>query len=540
MPELPDKLRPEALLDAAIRFRWLLIVPFCMAMIVGMALALMLPEVYETSTTILVQAQKVPANYVRSLVSQDIDDRIRTIKQQILSWSNLEKIIDQYKLFNEPNQRRMLMEDKIEDLRKRIEVQVVRARGGADAFSIAFKGTDPDSIVKVANGLASYFINENLKVREAQAMGTSDFLEDELSTMRQRLLSLEEALKDYRRNNMGGLPEQLQTNLSILGRLQEELLEKQKALREAKAAMLGVQKQLEDLQNIPPPSAARAVGEPPAPGTAGGPADELESLKKQLEALKLRYTDQHPDVVRLRRKVAEVEDRIGAATAEAQTTRPLTPDPAPKPPPTSHLQSMHRAQIDQLNAEVTSQEAELAELRRQIEKYQKRVEDTPKREQELYALKRDYDNLKEAYNSLAERKLEADISVNMEKKQKGEQFQILDVAHRPERPVSPNIPLLFVGSVAVGIGAGGGLIFLLAFFDRTIRRTDELEELAGVPMMAAIPSIIQAADIRRRRWHMIANLCGVAVSVVLCLAFGVIAIKGVDRTVAFVGRLLGT
>lgn len=552
LDNLPTYLRPEVLLDAVVRCRWLIIVPFCLAMVAGMVMAVKMPKVYEANTTILVQPQKVPSNFVRSLVSVDIDDRIRTIKQQILSYSNLEKIIAQYDLFSSPEQRELLMEEKIENLRRRIDVQVVHARGGADAFSIGFKGREPATVVKVANGLASYFINENLRVREAQAMGTSDFLDDELGAMRRRLIEMEEALKDYRRQHMGGLPEQLQTNLSILGRLQEELLEKQKAIRESKAAVLALEKQANELASMPDPLADLSMDDllaEPVETDAPAGEDEIGALRKQLEALKVRYTDRHPDVIRLRRKIADLEAQAAADARAALQAAALTPPPeeaaaeeADTEPaqalPALDFQALQRAQVDQLRAEVAGQMEELTALRGQIEKYQRRVEDTPKREQELYSLKRDYENLKDAYNSLLARKLEADISVNMEKKQKGEQFQVLDVARRPEKPISPNVRMLFAASVAVGLGLGGGLVFLLAYLDQTVRRPEDLEALVGVPTMAAIPAIVRPEERRRRRWRLAAGLCGIGVSVGLCGAFGVLVIKGVDPTMTFVRHML--
>lgn len=539
MDNLPHYLRPDVLIDAVIRCRWLIIVPFCLAMIAGMVVAVRTPKVFEATTTILVQPQKVPANFVRSLISVGIDDRIRTIKQQILSWSNLEKVIAQYRLFSAPRHRDMLMEDKIEDLRERIDVQVVRARGGADAFSISFRGPDPADIVKVANGLASFFINENLKVREAQAMGTSDFLDDQLGAMRRQLITMEEALKDYRRQHMGGLPEQLQSNLSILGRLQEELLEKQKALRESKSAVLAMKKQISDLQHMPDPMADFALEDMLEETPEEEASAEIAALEGKLEALTARYTERHPDVVRLRHQLADLKARAAAESRAAipDGSESDLPDETAELPGLD-FQAMQRAQVDQLQAEVANQEAELAALRDEIRKYQQRVEDTPKREQDLFAIKRDYENLQSAYNSLLSRKLEADISVNMEKKQKGEQFQVLDIARQPQRPISPNVKLIFAAAVAGGLGLGAGVVLLLAFFDQTVRRPDDFQGLIDAPLMAAIPSIVKPEERRQSRRKLVVSLCGVAVCLGLCGAFGILVVKGVDPTVHFVRNLL--
>jgi len=201
---------------------------------VGAILNLKLPKVYKTSTLILVQRPKVTSEYVRNIISSDLEDRIRTITQQITSWTNLEKIIKNFNLYADA-QGNMFMEDKIQDLRRRISVNVSKAsRQEANSFEIVFTGKEPGQIAKIANALASYFIDENLKLREDQVVSTSEFLTDELATIRKRLMEKEEGLKLYRKQYMGGLPEQLETNLRILERIQQQIINNQENLREAK------------------------------------------------------------------------------------------------------------------------------------------------------------------------------------------------------------------------------------------------------------------------------------------------------------------
>ena len=157
-------------IDLVFRRRWLMIIPFCLAMIIGIYLAVTLPRIYQSSTLILVRPQRVPESYVQSIVTTDIESRISTISQQIMSRTSLEKIIDQFNLFMEPENDNMFAEDKIASLRKRISVKVMRERRDADAFSSSFKDKDPEKVMSITNALATYFINENLKQREAQAV----------------------------------------------------------------------------------------------------------------------------------------------------------------------------------------------------------------------------------------------------------------------------------------------------------------------------------------------------------------------------------
>jgi uncharacterized protein involved in exopolysaccharide biosynthesis len=183
MQKLAEGLKPKEIIEIIIKRRWYIIISFCLSMIAGIYLAFTLPKIYSAQTMILVQPQRVPDDYVKSVVSTDIDSRINTISQQILSYSNLEKIIEDFGLYTDPGSEDMFVEDKIGGLREGISVDLIRRgrRSDVDAFSISFKGKDPEKVMKITNALSSYFIDENLRVREIQAVGTSDFLDEELS-----------------------------------------------------------------------------------------------------------------------------------------------------------------------------------------------------------------------------------------------------------------------------------------------------------------------------------------------------------------------
>jgi len=302
-----EAIKIDQYLEIVLRRRWLIIIPFCLSMMAGIYLALTLPKYYSAETLILVQPQRVPSSYVRSIVSTDLDSRLSTLSQQIMSRTNLENIINEFELFHGPDFENMFMEDKVSSMRKRIKVKLTRARRGADAFSISFKGKDPEKVMKVANALATYFIDENLKVREAQAIGTSDFLQDELAVMRGKLEDVEKALREYRKKYMGELPEQLDSNLRILDRLQENLSEKQQSLREARASLAELLKMRQQTQVIQTPDGMVHVETP---------VSSLDQLKKRLADLENRYTDLHPDVIRLKNRIAGLE-----AKAETEAER---------------------------------------------------------------------------------------------------------------------------------------------------------------------------------------------------------------------------
>ena len=247
MPEpfqAPAQIKPEQIVEIIVRRRWLILIPLCLTLTLGLVATLTADKTYKASTLILVQQQSVPTEYVRSVVTSSINQRINTISQQILSRSNLEKIIDQFGLYED--NPAMYLEDKIAGMRKRINVRIERARHGAEAFSISFQGSDPRKVMRIANTLASFFMDENLKVREAQAIGTSEFLDAELEKTRRRLEERERKLSEYRGKYLGGLPDELETNLRTLDRLQEQLAGKNELLRESRAALNLVDAQISD------------------------------------------------------------------------------------------------------------------------------------------------------------------------------------------------------------------------------------------------------------------------------------------------------
>ncbi len=513
-------------LSAISRRRWFLITPFCMAMLIGMVLAVKLPKLYEASTLIFVQPQRVPEKIVTPVVDKDVENRISTLSQQIMSRSNLERVIANFNLFADPKSRDMMIEDKLAILRKRIKVEVGRTRSSkdTDSFSIIYQDYDPQTTMKVANGLATFFIDENLKVREGMAVGTSDFLDSELEAMRKRLEDQEQLLKKFREKNMGELPEQLDSNLRILERLNQQLAQKEESLRSARVSLAALESEIAIKQSAL--AALAPLPGPTAPGRESEDQMSLDQLRDKLAGLESSYTDQHPDVVRLKAKIKKLEKQ---QTGTGQGSDSATPDAASSARRYSSAQLNAEAvrQKTVINGSINALEVDIFRLNQEIRDYQRRVEAAPKREQELLTIKRDYDNIRSSYNSLLNRKLEADIGVNMERKQKGEQFQIVDVARLPEKPISPDFRKLFLITVLAGLGLGGGLVFLLEIADTSVRRLDNLEEEIGLPVLTTVPRIFDESDHRQHRMKMMATAASLLVAFLLTATFAVMALRGV-------------
>ena len=507
--------------EIALRRRWWIIIPFLLSILIGIGLSLKLPKVYRASTLILVQRQRVPTSYVQEIVSIDVEDRIRTITQQISSWTNLEKVIKEFNLYNEPG-RHMFMEDKIQSLRKRIKVDVSGGgRRGANAFEIFFTGKHPKQAAEVANTLASYFITENLKLREDQAIGTSEFLTDELETIRRRLLEKEEGLKRYRKRYMGGLPEQLETNLRILERIQQQLVTNQENLREIENRKLLVQQQISDAAEM------RRAHEAPAEAEGeGAQPTTLDQLKTQLASLEAKYTQRHPDVIRLKERISDLESKQKSDLDEGQEV--------PEARGMTQAEINLANQLREIELQIKNLKSEAAQLHSQMKGYQTQVENTPKREQELMSLNRDYRNIQETYNSLLSRKLEAEIAANLEKKQKGEQFRILDPAKTPIRPFKPDKKLILLIAMALGLALGCGLAYLRETADTSFRRPEDIEELLQIPIIASLPFAFNARELRSLKRKKILTVVSVGLTFLFLGVVIVFSLKGVDSTINFI------
>ena len=319
--------QPESQLDIGyyinlvLRRRWFVIIPFFMALIAGIYLAVALPKKFQAETLILIEPQRVPDNYVQAIVSSDLESRIATIKEMILSRTNLLKIIDNFNLFTGPKYADMFLDDKIEVMRKDTTVDIVSDRRNrtANAFKITFEAEEPRKVMQVVNAMATLVIDQNLKVRESQAIGTVEFLENELVKMRGRLEEVEAKLKDFRETHMGELPDQLASNLMVLERLQQQLSDKQKGLREEKNRLSSLENQIQFARE----QAAMIVTAPAA--TDNREPTTLEGLKQQLADYKIRYTPQHPDVIRLQRKIEELEKEsppLSATSGDGGSSRP--------------------------------------------------------------------------------------------------------------------------------------------------------------------------------------------------------------------------
>jgi polysaccharide chain length determinant protein (PEP-CTERM system associated) len=472
---------PEVILQIAWRRKWWIVVPAILIAGGVVAWTQRLPNTYKSDTLIMVVPQRVPESYVRSTITQSITDRLQSITQQILSRTRLERIIEDLGLYGD-QRRTAIMEDIVEGMRRDIDIQVVKG----DTFRVGFRSGDPRTAMRVAERLASLFIDESLRDREVLAEGTNQFLEAQLEEARRQLIDNEKKLEDYRRRHAGQLPTQLEANMQGLHNIEMQIQALIDSVSRDQDRRLVLERTIADAEAADTLSMPAVL--PASAGTAKTAAQELAEARSDLQALELRLKPGHPDVGRARRRVAELQVK---ADQEA-LAQPVSPENAPA----QSAAALRRNRLEEMRTELSNLEKQIVyktekeqELRGNLAIYQGRIEATPTRESELADLTRDYGTLQAAYRNLLAKKQDSQISANLERRQIGEQFRILDAARLPARPDSPNRPRYYQLGVAAGLGFGLALAALLEYLDRTMRSEGDVRAALNVMVLATIPVI---------------------------------------------------
>jgi polysaccharide chain length determinant protein (PEP-CTERM system associated) len=484
---------PEDIAAIAWRQKWVIVIAISVVTTVAIVLSLRLPDVYRSQTLILVIPQRVPESYVRSTVTMRIEDRLRSLRQQILSRTRLERIIQDFGLY-EAELKQQPMEQIIEEMRLNVGVDTVRD----DAFTVSFTSTSARTAMIVADRLATMFIEENLRDREGLADGTNQFLESQLNEARERLEAHESRLETYRRQYSGELPTQLQSNLQVIQATQAQIQTLTDSINRDRDRRLGLERSMNDAIDAPG-GADVTAGAVALPRTDESRAiEDLDKARNELVALQQRLTPQHPDVAAQQRTVAQLEARVREMqgdTAAPEAARPLSSAEVVR----RSRARQYRTEIDKLDVQIASKETEMQRLRQMMSEYQRRVEAVPGHESELTSLMRDYDTLQKIYSDLLSKKENSQISANLERQQVGEQFRILDPARLPENPFSPNRPRMAAFAAAGGLALALALIAFLEYRDSTLRTEDEIVRTLVLPVVAAIPIMLAASDLRRQR-----------------------------------------
>lgn len=483
----PVELKMGDYLGIIRRRKWLVLMVLVGSMTAAIVLSLVLPKSYRSTSTVLVESQKIPASYVKSGVEGTVEGRLHAIQQVVMSRSLLTQVAEKFELIS-PEMSPVKRENVVESMKKRIRVSksmVGHERGSdtVEGFTISFADENPVIAMKVTESFVAQFIEQDLKIREQVLEGTSGFLEQELRLAESKLEEQEAAISVFKRNNMGELPQQMEANLRSLDRLQLDVNAARDNIQSAMNRVTILEKQVNDATSsvgIQGPTQSESSSQ----GRGRDPLiTRLAELERTLTTLSAEYRETYPDIVQARQEIEAVKSQLASKYGVSKDE--VTPGSANLIDPM--VRDLMR-QRDQAKNEVGALKDRLSRLLEQVKQYEGRVERTPSREQELMILVRDYDNMQKNYQSLLDKRLNARLAENLEKRQKGEQFRILDPANLPITPESPNQLAILLGGLVVGCGLGGGSAVAAELLRPAFRREEETEKLLGVPVLAGIPS----------------------------------------------------
>ncbi|NOY86851.1 MAG: hypothetical protein GXP52_06080 [Deltaproteobacteria bacterium] len=484
------------ILDLVWRRKWVILVPFVIIATAVTLYGLYIPNLYRSTTSIFIEPAKVPADYVKSTVTTDLEGRLRTITQQLTSRTKLLKVIKELNLYSGDKEKNAPDEVMVARMRKNLSIEVPNRRE-ANFFQVSFLHKDPTKAMLGVSRLMALFIEESIQGREEQAVSTTQFIKDELAKLKKTLEKQESAIQSFKGRHMGELPGQLDANLRMLDNLNQQLTDNLASQRELENRVAMLEQDIARLEGQ-----ARTV-------TDTEPVDTMltqiiarrDALRQRVTSMESTYTPRHPDLIAAKKELAALESRIQEVRSDpgAQPAAATAPDTTRQGAESARELNNLRRQLSENQPRLSAIRGEEKGLRGKIAMYQRRVEAAPKREQQLLGLSRDYDNTKASYDDLLNKRMEAQLSENLEKRQKGEKFQILDPANLPEKPFLPNRFKIIAMGVFGGLGLGIGLALLLESLFPAFYSLKQVRQVVDAPILMVIPRIVSPMERRRNR-----------------------------------------
>ena len=532
-------------LDVIKRKKFHFIIPGVLVFLLGATLALILPAVYKSTATILIEAQEIPQDLVRSTVSGYVEQRLQTISQIVLNRANLLEIMNRFGLYEDLKDARTTVEivgkmrEDIKVVPITIEVRTKRERSAEAtvAFALSYEGKEPQVVAQVVNFLASLFLEENVKNRQKKARTTTEFFENQLAGFRSVIIDLEEQIAAYKEKHINELPELMQLNLTTIERLEREIDAKKVHVKSLINRKIYLEGQLATVE--PTAQKINLGGE-----RLMSPEEELAVLRSQYLSLSASFSEHHPDVIALKKKLAAMEGEVNTREdlrqryarlqekesrlahmletysekypdvirlkkevkrlkeeiqrlSEKQTVLKFE-NVIPDNPAYINLQT----QISTTQMDIDTAQKEVKLLKQKYEDYRRRVENAPRVEQRYLDLQRNYTNAQSEYREGMDRLQAAKEARGLEESHMGEKFILVEQPLTPQKPYKPNrLAILLLGMVlATGSGLGFGLV--AEYMDDSVHRADELTKISGHTVLAVIPYLENSQDrirkIRRR------------------------------------------
>jgi polysaccharide chain length determinant protein (PEP-CTERM system associated) len=465
------------------RYWWILPISTVLFTVASYVTATMLPKRYTSQTMVLVEQPSVPTKYVEPVVTEDLNHRLASMQEQILSRTRLEPIIEKLNLYAD-DRGHTHIDDLVERLRSGISIKPVEAMQGTGphqlpGFYIAATFPDPQLAQQVCTEITSMFLEQNARQTEQQATRTTNFLGGQVAEAKKKLDEQDAKLAQFKRQYLGSLPEESQANLGMLMGMNTQLEANTQALSRAQQdkafneSLLGQEEANWKL---------RQTG-----GQNPDSADQqLSLLQDQMTNLMARYTPDHPDVVKLQSQIAELKKRMA--------------EPAKAPTPSAGTQASHEPpQIQQLRAKLKQDDLNIAgllhqqaQIQAQTRQLQGRVQATPMVEQQYKEMTRNYQTASEFYQELLKKSQNSTMAKDLVHEQDSEQFRVYDPPSLPDKPSFPKKPYFVGGGFAGGLALGFGILFLFAMLDKTIHTEREAELYLKLPVLTVVPTLAVA------------------------------------------------
>jgi polysaccharide chain length determinant protein (PEP-CTERM system associated) len=466
---------------AVIRRRfWWIIVPTLIGPLLAFAISFEVRSVYTSRAFVLVEQPKISDKFVTPMISDQLDTRLMTLKEQILSRSRLEPIIERLGLYRE-KAGSASMEDRVERLRKSIEVKTIRPEDYSptrvpSGFYIMASADTAQTAQQVCTEILSMFMEENLKARQQRAEGTTDFLTAQLDESKRALDDHDAKLAEFKRKYLGKLPTDEQRNLEMLtatrARLEAVNLELSQAQQQKIIQQSMLSQQVNSRKSVP---------------SGASPSDlqvQLSTLRSELASLQARYTDKHPDVIKTKEQIQVLQRQLKASPSSADTSSDKS-DAAVDTPEIRQA----RVSLQLTEGEIRSKLAEQARLEEQVRALQSSLQLSPAVEEQYKALTRDYESALQFYNDLLNKKTQAGMATDLERRQEGEQFSVMDAPDLPGKPSFPDRLKFALAGLAAGLALGIGLALLIERREDFIRTEDDVVRILALPVLVGLPDI---------------------------------------------------
>lgn len=473
------------------------ILPFTLIFVTAVVVMLILPPVYRSEATVFIERQEIPAELVETTVTGFVDERIQIITKRLLTNDKLWEIAEKFDLYSDERSATNRL-DIIRKMRDSITVETqtfeeedtARSRNDEQsltiAFTVSYESSTPETAQKVANELALLYSEENKRERTEQTEAVSKFLEEEAAQYRDQIAEIDQELAAFKQENVGSLPELANVNLDMLNSTEDQLERVQEEINTIQEQIVNLQSQLattDPYYNITVP--ADDIGALPS-------SQQLRFLKQQYAAARQRYSEEHPDIKRLKNQI----NALGGTIDSSGNTSAFAPDN----PAYISLQ----AQIESNKIRLKSLESERERLKSKMEIYEERMFKVPAVERDYLAITRDREVAIRKYQDIQDKLQLARLAKNLEQDAKAERFVVLSPASLPTSPSKPNKLAIMLLGFVLAFGSGTGMATLAEYLDHSVHGVRGIKNILSVPPLAEIPYIQTETEVLKKRHRFVA------------------------------------